>query len=202
MKLLGSGGSPYARKVRIAFAEKGIPYDYLMVRATSAEVAAANPLAQVPVLIRDDGTSLYDSAVIVEYVDGLTASPRLIPTAFADRIEVRRWEALGDGIMDATVAISHDERLPVAERKPAEWYKRRQMKIDAGLAVMERDLDSRAFCFGAGFTLADVACGTALGYLDHALPRVEWRHAHPGLRRHAAALAARASFKSTLPIQT
>lgn len=198
MKLLGTDGSPYARKVRIAFVEKGIPYDYVVARATSAEVAAANPLGKIPALIRDDGRALYDSAVIVEYLDGLTPANRLIPEALEARIEVKRWEALGDGIMDATVAISHDERLAPEHRKPSEWYARQQQKIDNGLAVMDRDLGNRAFCFGAGFTLADIACGTALGYLDRVLPRVAWRPVHANLRRHAEALAARQSFQTTL----
>jgi len=198
MQLLGTGGSPYVRKVRVVFAEKGIPYDYVIARSISAEVAAANPLAQIPVLIRDDGRPLYDSAVIVEYLDGLAPAPRLIPEAFADRIEVRRWEALGDGIMDATVAISHDERLPVDQRKGPEWYARQQKKIDNGLAAMQKELGSRAFCFGTALTLADVACGTALGYLDQVLPRVAWRDAFPGLQRHATTLSARESFRLTL----
>lgn len=198
MKLLGTGGSPYVRKVRVVFAEKGIPYDYVIARSASAEVAAANPLSQIPVLIRDDGRSLYDSVVIVEYLDGLAPAGRLIPADFEARIEVKRWEALGDGIMDATVAISHDERLPVEQRKPPEWYARYQKKIDTGLAVMERDVGAREFCFGAGFSLADVACGTALGYLDQVLPKFAWRPGHANLSRHAEALAARPSFKSTL----
>ncbi len=199
MKLLGTGGSPYVRKVRVVFAEKGIPYDYVIARSASAEVAAANPLAQIPVLIRDDGRALYDSVVIVEYLDGLVPAKPLIPEAFEARIEVKRWEALGDGIMDATVAISHDERLPVEQRQSAEWYARKQKKIDAGLAVMERELGARPFCFGTGFSLADIACGAALGYLDQVLPKVAWRPGHANLRRHAEALAARESFKSTLP---
>ncbi len=199
MKLLGTGGSPYVRKVRVAFAEKGIPYDYVVARASSAEVGAANPLAKIPVLIRDDGRALYDSAVIVEYLDGLTPANRLIPEALDARIEVKRWEALGDGIMDATVAISHDERLPLEKRQPPEWYARQQKKIDAGLAAMERELGGRAFCFGAGFSLADIACGAALGYLDRVLPKFVWRPDHAGLCRHAEVLAARESFKTTLP---
>ena len=199
MKLLGTGGSPYARKVRVVLAEKAIAYDYIIARTISAEVAAANPLLQIPTLIRDDGRSLYDSAVIVEYLDGLVPTPRLIPDAFADRIEVLRWQALGDGVMDATVAVSHDERHDVAARQDADWYARQERKIDNGLTTMQNDLGDKAYCFGDAFSLADVVCGSALGYLDQVLPRIDWRSSHPGLARHAATLAERPCFRDTVP---
>jgi len=201
MKLLGTPGSPYVRKARVAVEEKNIPYDYVIARPSdpNSGVSKFNPLGKIPVLVCDDGKAIYDSSVIVEYVDGLDKTTRLIPEAFADRIEVKRWEALGDGIADATVAISHDERLPTASRHDAEWYQKQNKKIDAGLAAMERDLGSRQFCYGNSFTLADIACGMALGYLDQVLPKVEWRKSFPALRAHAERLAQRASFRNTLP---
>lgn len=195
MKLLGSSRSPYVQKVRIMFGEKGIAYDFNEVSASGPEVAEANPLSKIPALIRDNGKSLYDSCVIVEYLDGLLAKPKLIPEAFEARIEVKRWEALANGIMDATVEISHEERLPIAQRKGPEFNTKQQKKIDAGLATMERDLSNRDFCYGNSFTLADIACGSALAYLDHTLPKMEWRKTHPGLARLAAKLAAREAFE-------
>ena len=131
MKLFGTPGSPYARKVRVVLAEKRIPYEYVIDRPSLPEsrVPQFNPLGKIPVLVCDDGRAVYDSAVIVEFLDGLVAQPALIPAAFNDRIEVRRWEALGDGIADATVAISHDAREPAAQRQPAAWYGRQRQKI-------------------------------------------------------------------------
>jgi glutathione S-transferase len=201
MKLLGTAGSPYARKARVAFEEKKMPYEYVIARPSdpNSGVSNFNPLGKIPVLVCDDGRAIYDSSVIVEYVDGLVSTTRLIPDAFADRIEVKRWEALGDGIADATVAISHDERLPLPKQQSAEWYLKQQKKIDAGLVTMEKDLGSRQFCYGNTFTLADIACGMALGYLDHALPKVEWRKSCPALRALAERLAQRDSFRKTLP---
>jgi glutathione S-transferase len=202
MKLLASHNSPYARKVRIVLEETGIPYELVIDRPSepNSKVADFNPLGKVPVLVRDDGTSIYDSPVIVEYLNSLAPpTSRVLPEAFADRIEVKRWEALGDGIIDATVAISHDFRLPEVSRHPPEWHSRQQKKIDRGLATMEKDLGQREFCFGAAFGLADIACGVALGYLDGSLPKLEWRASHPGLRRHADRLFVRPSFKKTLP---
>lgn len=198
MKLLGNSRSPYVRKVRIVFEEKRIPYDFVIASSSSPDVAQANPLAKIPALVCDDGKALYDSVVIVEYLDGLVATPKLIPEAFAARIEVKRWEALGDGIMDASVDISHEERVPAAQRKGPEWYAKQKKKIDAGLAAMEKDLGTRNFCCGESLTLADVACGTALAYLDLVLPKVEWRKTCPGLHQLAERLAARESFKKTV----
>ena len=199
MKLLGAGGSPYARKVRIVAEEKRIPYDSVAASPSdpASGVQAANPLGKIPVLVCDDGSAVYDSPVIVEYLDGLGTGTKLIPEAFADRIQVKRWEALGDGIADATIEIVHDQRLPAAEQRGEPLYAKQKKKIDAGLATMEKDLGSRQFCHGTSFTLADIACGVALGYLDQALPKFDWRKTHPGLRQLAERLAAREAFSKT-----
>jgi glutathione S-transferase len=199
MKLFGGSGSPYVRKVRIVLAEKNLAHEHVVTGPASPEVTQANPLAKIPTFLCDDGKPLYDSSVIVEYLDGTGGAPKLIPEAFAERIDVKRWEALGDGIMDATVAISHEDRLPVAQRKDADWYAKQQKKIDGGLAAMEKDLGGKAFCKGDAFTLADVACGVALGYLDRALPNFDWRKGHPNLESFAQRMAERESFKTTLP---
>jgi glutathione S-transferase len=195
MRLLGSTRSPYVCKVRSFIREKGIPCEFVDTPPGEPEVAQANPLAKVPTLIRDNGKSLYDSCVIVEYVDGLAATPKLIPDDFEARIEVKRWESLSDGIMDATVAIFHENQTPIAQRKGPDFYAKQQKKIDAGLATMEKDLGSHALCCGESLTLADVCCGNALGYLDRILPDLQWRKTFVGLAGLAERLAARESFK-------
>jgi glutathione S-transferase len=200
MKLYGSPGSPFARKVRIVLAEKNIPHDYFVARGSTPDspVPAFNPLGKIPTLVRDDGRALYDSPVIVEYLDALGSGPKLIPEDFESRIEVKRWEALGDGITEATVNINHEYREPADKQRSKAWFEKQRQKIDRGLALMERDLGKREFCFGDRYTLADIAAGYALGYLDFALPEVEWRKAHPALAQLAERLAARPSFSSTL----
>lgn len=200
MKLLGTDGSPYVRKCRVAFEEKGVAYDYVIAPPSNptSGVAAANPLGKIPTLVLDNGKGLYDSCVIVEYVDGLNGAPSLIPQSFAERIEVKRWEALGDGVTDATVMVFHNRRMPAAQQPGPEAEAKQFKKIRAGLAMMEKDLGTRSFCFGDSFTLADIVCGTALGYLDRVLPEFDWRKDYPGLTRHAARLAARPSFSKTL----
>ncbi len=199
MRLYGTPGSPFARKVRIFLEEKRIPYEYIVQRGRDpgSRVPEFNPLAKVPTLVTDGGKGLYDSPVIVEYLDAQGEGPRLIPEDFADRIEVKRWEALGDGVTEATVAINHELLEPKEKQRSQEWYDRQQLKIDRGLAVMEKDLGTTEFCFGGRFTLADIATGYALGYLDFALSQQDWRKTHPHLARLAERLYARKSFRDT-----
>ena len=199
MRLFGTPGSPFARKVRIVLEERRIPHEYIVERgsAPGSRVPQFNPLGKVPTLALDGGRGLYDSPVIVEYLDSLGTGARLIPEPFNERIEVRRWEALGDGIAEATVAINHDLREPKDKQHPPAWHERQRLKIDRGLAVMEKDLGGGEFCFGGRFTLADIAAGYALSYLDYALPEIEWRKSHPALAHLAERLFARRSFSET-----
>jgi glutathione S-transferase len=200
MMLLGSPTSPYVRKVRLVLEEKGIAHDFMPDRpsAPGSRVPTYNPLGKVPVLVRDDGKAVYDSPVIVEYLDHLR-QPRLIPEGFEERIEVKRWEALGDGIADATVAISHERRKPKPSQETDAWYEKQRLKIDRGLAVMSRDLGEREYCFGDRLSLADIATAFALGYMDHVLSDVDWRAAHPNLKRFAERFFKRESFVKTAP---
>ncbi|MGE0095455.1 MAG: glutathione S-transferase family protein [Alphaproteobacteria bacterium] len=200
MKLLGSPGSPYARKVRIVLLEKRLPFEFQRIDLLDpkSELSLSNPLGKIPALIRDNGKALYDSSVIVEYLDGLAPSPRLIPDGLEDRAEVKRWEAVADGVMDATVAISHDYILSDVEGGGLEWSNaNQQKKIDLGLALMERELGAQEYCFGNSLGLADIACVVALAYIDHVLPAVEWRKAHPNLHKLFDRMEARESFKTT-----
>ena len=196
MKIFGHDGSPFVRKVRIALEEKRIPYEYVHARSSEpgSTLWQVNPLSKIPVLVTDDGKAIYDSPVIVEYADAAGGEPKLIPSDFESRIEVKRWEALGDGIADATVLTSHD----YDKVQTAQWHERQRQKIERGLATMAKDLGDREFCFGERFTLADIAAGYALGYIDQVTPDIEWRGAHPNLARLAERLAQRESFRKTL----
>src|SRR6187431_3009467 len=112
MKLIAAPVSPYRRKVRIVLAEKRIEYDLIMDNPTdpATRVSDFNPLGKVPVLVLDDETTLFDSRVIVEYLDNASPVGRLIPDDTRHRIQVRRWEALADGCTDATVAVVMERR--------------------------------------------------------------------------------------------
>lgn len=197
MKVLGHDGSPFVRKVRIVLEEKRIPYEYVHARpsAEGSPVPELNPLAKIPVLVNDDGKAIYDSPVIVDYLDALVPQPRLIPAELEARVDVKRWEALGDGITDATVLVSHD----YDKVQTADWHARQRLKITRGLAAVSRELGEREYCYGNRFGLADIAAGYALGYLDRMLPDIDWRKAHPNLAALADRLAKRNSFRNTVP---
>jgi glutathione S-transferase len=200
LKLIASPTSPYVRKVRIALAEKKI--EYQMVESTPYEpgnpVHAWSPLGKVPVLVLDDGTNLFDSRVIVEYIDTVSPVSRLIPEPNRQRIEVKRWEALADGICDAALAIVLESRRP-AKQQSKDWIARQRQKVDAGVAELARELEEKAWCDGESYTLADIATGCALGYLDLRYPDLDWRRDYPNLARLAEKLAKRPSFVETAP---
>jgi glutathione S-transferase len=199
MKLLGSDGSPYARKARIAIAEKGVACEFVSAspRDPASGVSAANPLSKIPTLLLDDGTAIFDSSVIAEYVDGIGSGPKLIPETFAERIAVRRWEALGNGLLDATVNIMHDRRLPAPQQQGADYVARQMQKIEAALAFIDKSVVGTDFVHGEKISLGDVVCGTALGYLDRVLPEFDWRGRYANARRYGAKLAARPAFATT-----
>ena len=200
MKLLGSLTSPFVRKARIVLAEKKIDYTFELENPwdDKSRVPDANPLGKVPVLVLEDDSTLFDSRVIVEFLDSVSPISRLIPSNNREKIEVKRWEALADGVLDAAVAIVMERHRPVKQKSEA-TIKRQMDKIERGLAVMSRDLDDKPWCTGNAFTLADIACGVALGYLDFRHGSYDWRVLHANLAKLAAKLAERSSFADTVP---
>jgi glutathione S-transferase len=200
MKLIGSLTSPYVRKARVVLAEKKIEYAFELDNPwdEDSRVADANPLGKVPVLVLEDASTLFDSRVIVEFLDSVSPLTRLIPANNREKIEVKRWEALADGVLDAAVAVVLERRRP-AKQKSEVTIKRQMDKIERGLAVMSRDLGDKPWCTGNAFTLADIACGVALGYLDFRHSPVDWRVLHQNLAKLAAKLAERPSFADTVP---
>lgn len=201
MKLIGSMTSPYVRKVRVVMAEKRIECEFEVDNPWTAgsSVAALNPLCKVPVLIMDDGTSLYDSRVIAEFLDSVTPVSRLIPEGNRPRIMVKRWEALADGICDAATATVL-ERKRAAQQQNADWIERQQAKVSNGLQAIAAELGEKAWCNGEHYSLGDIAVGCALFYLDFRFPEIDWRSAYPNVARLADKLAKRASFKDTVPV--
>ena len=200
MKLLGSHPSPFTRKVRIVSAEKKIDHEFVIASpwADGPRVTAHNPLGKVPVLVLEDQTSLYDSRVIVEFLDNVSPISRLIPPGNRERIEVRRWEALADGVVDAAILVRYENLRPRTERSAA-WIDRQMGKIQGGIDELERELGDRAYCTGNSYNLADIAVGVCLDYLDFRYPKLSWRNTHPNLARLQAKLAERQSFIDTAP---
>ncbi len=203
MKILGSPNSPFVRKVRVFAVEKGINAEFVLDRPShpGSRAAESNPLGKVPVLVLDDGEAIYDSVVIVEYLEALKPAPQLIPADLRSRIAVRRWEALADGIAEAAINISHDRGPMKDAEKQAAWIPGQQAKIERALAHIERSVAGREWLHDSAFSLADIAAGYAVGYVDHVLTGFERRKRFPGLTSYAERLMARPSFRSTAPGQ-
>ncbi|MFA5172497.1 MAG: glutathione S-transferase N-terminal domain-containing protein [Sulfuriferula sp.] len=201
MKLIASLSSPYARKVRIVLAEKHIECELQVDIPWTADthVPDFNPLGKIPVLLLDDGTALYDSRVIVEYLDHASPVRNVLPKEPRSRILAKRWEALADGICDAAATIFLEKKRPESQQSP-DWIARQELKIHRGLAVADKDLGDLSWCMGDSFSLADIAVGCALGYLDLRFAEIPWRETHPNLARLSTKLNERAAFVSTMPL--
>ncbi len=203
MKLIGSAASPYVRKVRIVMAEKKLDYQLVLedVWAATTTINASNPLGKVPCLVMEGGEAVFDSRVIVEYLDTLSPVGKLIPVQGRERAEVKTWEALADGLMDAALMARMEATW--AGRSPAQrcdaWIARQMDKIDNTLKAMSTGLAEKAFCSGIHFSLSDVAVGCALGYLDFRFPQVAWRDSHANLAKLQEKLMLRPSFVETHP---
>jgi glutathione S-transferase len=203
MKLIGAITSPYVRKVRIVLAEKKLDYQFVTedVWAADTQIATSNPLGKVPCLVMDGADAMFDSRVIVEYLDTLSPVGKLIPASGRERAEVKTWEALADGLLDAAILARLEATWPGrgdGERSQA-WIDRQMGKINSSLKAIARGLGEKPFCSGIHFSLSDVAAGCALGYLDFRFPALDWRAEHPNLAKLHAKLALRQSFVDSAP---
>lgn len=203
MKLIGSKSSPYVRKVRVVMAEKKLDYTFVPedVWAAQTTIADSNPLGKVPCLVMEGAEALFDSRVIVEYLDTLSPVGKLIPGGGRDRAEIKTWEALADGMLDAAILArleaTWDGRTE-AQRSQA-WMDRQLTKVQAALKAMSHGLAEKPFCVGIHLSLADIAVGCALGYLDFRFPHITWRTDYPNLVKLHDKLMLRASFADTVP---
>jgi glutathione S-transferase len=203
MKLIGSTSSPYVRKVRVVMAEKKLDYEFMTedVWAANTTITQSNPLGKVPCLIMEAGEALFDSRVIVEYLDTLSPVGKLIPSTGRERAEVKTWEALADGVMDASILARLEAIWPgrSAEQRSKAWIDRQMGKVNDVLTAMAAALGDKAYCSGIHLSLSDISVGCALGYLDFRFPDIDWRSAHPGLAKLQDKLAQRQSFIDTFP---
>jgi glutathione S-transferase len=191
------------RKVRIVMAEKRIEYhlDLEDVWAPGTSIQESNPLGKVPCLIMEDGGAVFDSRVIVEYLDTMTPVSKLLPPSGRERAEVRTWEALSDGMVDAAILARLEQTQRPSEQQSQKWIDRQMGKVNAGLAAMSRGLGDKAWCNGHNYSLADIAVGCTLGYLDFRFAHINWRDSYPNLAKLYEKLAARPSFAETQPPQ-
>lgn len=198
MKLYASTTSPYARKVRIVLLEHQIPFDFVAESPSDphAHVARLNPLGKVPLLQRDDGQVLFNSPMIVEYLDSLAAEP-LLPTDREQRWQVQRWHALGDGIADAVVAHMLEKRRDAAEQNK-DYLARQELKVANALQFAGDQWPLSDYLFDGRLTVADIAMAVALDYMDLRYPH-PWREQYPGVADWLQRISQRPSFMETLP---
>ncbi len=202
MKLLYTLNSPYARKVRIVAAEKHIDITLQAVVLADPDclVKQYNPLGKVPVLILTDGASLYDSRVIAEYLDNRSPVARLIPKENGAKSAVRKWEALADGVCDAAVAVMIEQRKDAAMQDPA-FIAKQMDKVMRGLFTLNHDLGQSRWCVEESFSLADIAVGCLLGYVELRFGKdINLANDYPNLERLQLSLLKRQSFQDSLPV--
>lgn len=202
--LIGSLSSPYVRKVRIVLAEKKLDYRFQEENpwATDTPLAQSNPLGKVPALVLEGKEVLYDSRVIVEYLDTLSPVGKLIPAAGRERAHVKTWEALADGVLDAGVAIRLEQTW--AGRSEGErcqaWIDRSMDKVQRGLDAMQAQVpNGQPFLTGLHLSLADIAVVAALDWLAFRFPQHDWLEDRPALATLRERLMVRPSFAETVP---
>ncbi len=203
MKLIGSNASPYVRKVRVVMAEKKLDYQFVTedVWAQGTTIGESNPLGKVPCLVMEGAEAMFDSRVIVEYLDTLSPVGKLIPAQGRERAEVKTWEALGDGICDAAVLARMEAVWPHRrdEQRCQAWIDRQMDKVDGAIQAVARGLGDKPFCSGIHLSLSDIAVGCALGWLAFRFPQLTWRQDHANIARLMDKLEQRQSFIDTRP---
>ena len=200
-KVISATPSPYARKVRIALAEKGVPFELIteVPWDKTTRTPEFNPLEKLPILLRDDGDPIYESHLIMAFIERTHPKPALVPADDAGWLTAKRVEVLCDGVCDAFV-LSFFERMRDEAHQSQEWLARQRRKIDGGLTEMSRLLGARDWFIGDGFTLADLAAATAVGYLQVRWPEIDWRQTYPALVAHSDRMETRASFQASRPV--
>ncbi len=201
MKLYASQGSPFARKIRVMLIEKNAPHEVAMVDLwADNEFRKTNPIGKVPALQLDDGRVLVNSPLIADYVDARFPDPRFIPADPEQRLDVRRWEALADGTMDAAVASFYELRFHDEQKRSRVWLDRQRGKLEAGFAALEDMLGNRRWCVGAAMSLADIALACHIGFISARRAEFFPQEKYPGLTKLWKNLEARESFKRTVPL--
>lgn len=199
-RLISATPSPYARKVRIQLAEKDIPFELITEVPWNSDTATPrfNPLEKLPVLLCDDGETVYESRFINEWIELQHPDPPLMPAGKDGLLRAKRFEVLADGICDACI-LAFWERARAEGARSEEWMARQLRKRDGGIREISRLLGDGPFCVGSTLTLADIAVGSLLGWLSVRMSDYEWRGRYANLAALQDRLEARPSFKATAP---
>ncbi len=198
MKLYGSLTSPYVRKVRVVIKEKNLPVELIVDDPWSEQsrIPRMNPLGKVPTLLLDDGEAIYDSALVIAWLD-FRFQCGIVPSEQKGYWDCMKWHALANGILDATVVRVLESRRPREKQMPRVMA-REKVRIDRALAQIESRMTGSAYLVGPAYTLADIALGVALQYIDFR-DACDWRKACTRLARWHAGIVERPSFRDTVP---
>ena len=201
MKLYHSAASPFVRKSLVAAHETGlagrieIATIALTPVASNAQLNEENPLGKIPALVLEDGTTLFDSRVICEYLDTLHDGPRLFPADERERWTALRRQALADGLLDAAILGRYETFLRPAERQWTDWVDGQRAKFRRALDALEGEADR----FGDTLDIGTIAAGCAADYLDFRSLDDGWRDSRPRLAAWLEKFAARPSMQATRP---
>lgn len=200
LKLISATPSPYARKVRIALAEKGLPFELLteVPWDNTTTTPRHNPLEKLPVLLLEDGSSVYESSYILQFLELKYPQVPLVPSDPDGWLAARKLEVLCDGVCDAVVLSLFEKMRPGGGS--AEWLARQRRKIEGGVGEMAKLVGEREWAVGGQFGLGDIAVGTALGYMNVRFPELAWRTLYPNLARFSDRIEQRPSFRDTVPV--
>jgi len=201
MRLWSNPASPFARKVRIVAREtgldKGIEEMSIMVSPVKphADLAKENPLVKIPALTTPDQGTLYDSAVICEYLDSLHKGAPLFPKAGPERWRELRLQALGDGILEAAVLMRYESAVRPQALQWGDWIAGQFGKVRSGIDALERECGG----WGERFAIGQITAACVCGYLDFRFPDEKWRATHPVLEKWFAKISQRPSVTATVP---
>ncbi len=206
MKLISATPSPWARKVRILLIEKGLDAEIVndVPWSPATAVPQFNPLEKLPILITDEGESIYESRLIVEWIELNYPEPRMIPCDKEGYILTKKLEVLADGVLDAMLLYMFARRQQPLDQ---EWSDRQERKVHGGVTEIARQIGGRRFAVGDRFSLADAAVGAMLGSLAFgrqsfpiAVPQGDWSDNFPDLARYFDNLSLRPSLAATVPV--
>jgi glutathione S-transferase len=198
LKLISATPSPYARKVRISLAEKGIPFE-LQTEVPwddTTKTPQYNPLEKLPVLIPDSDPAVYESHFILEWLEAHYPSPAMFPAEKTDELLAKQIQVVADGMCDACVLLFFEKQR---EQQSEEWKSRQLRKVHGGLKALSDWVGDKDFMIGNKFSLADIAAGSVLGYMKVRFPDNSWQETYPNLKRYSDRLEERESFKSSVP---
>ena len=200
MRLISATPSPYARKVRIALAEKSLPFELQTEVPWNDDTSLPqhNPLEKLPVLILDDGTAIWESSHILEWIERKHPQPPLLPADDDGILAHKRMDVLATGVCDAFLLVFF-ERMRPAEHQSQPWADRQMRKVRGGVAEIARVVGNRRYAVRDAFGIADLSIGSVLGYLAVRLPEFAWRELHPNLGHYMDGLMQRPSFQATVP---